>query len=159
MIYLQPLTLQGLTPKQSVWFLSLKTRWVRFYLGWRIPALEGITWASCQIRKIADCACAGNVGNVYPHHRWLAIPTCIVPWCMPGSLLSRFLWSRWRGKRSRHSRRMRNTLSYVSQTYQHILSMLTHLVIWSITKGLVPKRIKNWKSCPNLHKWKLYVGK
>ena len=42
--------------------------------------------------------------------------TCVthVPWCMPGSLLSSLLWSRWRGKRSRHSRRTRNTLSYVS---------------------------------------------
>ena len=29
-----------------------------------------------------------------------------VPWCMPGSLTSGFLWSRWRGKRSRHSRCM-----------------------------------------------------
>ena len=30
--------------------------------------------------------------------------TCIphVPWCMPGSLTGGFLWSRWRGKRSRH---------------------------------------------------------
>ena len=42
--------------------------------------------------------------------------TCVtqVPWCMPGSLTSGFLWSRWRGKRSRHSRRMRNPQSYVS---------------------------------------------
>ena len=31
-----------------------------------------------------------------------------VPWCMPGSLTSDFLWSRWRGKRYRHSRRIRN---------------------------------------------------
>ena len=31
-----------------------------------------------------------------------------VPRCMPGSLISDFLWSRRRGKRSRHSRRMRN---------------------------------------------------
>ena len=31
-----------------------------------------------------------------------------VPWCMPGSLTSRSLWSQLRGKRSRHSRRMRN---------------------------------------------------
>ena len=23
-------------------------------------------WASCQIRKIAGCACAGNTGNVFP---------------------------------------------------------------------------------------------
>ena len=26
-----------------------------------------------------------------------------VPWCMPGSLTSNFLWCWWRGKRSRHS--------------------------------------------------------
>ena len=36
--------------------------------------------------------------------------TCVthVPWCMPGSLNSGFLNSRWWGKRSRHSRRIRN---------------------------------------------------
>ena len=37
-----------------------------------------------------------------------------VPWCMLGSITSGFLWSRWRGKRSRHSRRMRNPQFYVS---------------------------------------------
>ena len=30
------------------------------------------------------------------------------PWCMPGSLTSAFPWSRWLGKRSRHSRCARN---------------------------------------------------
>ena len=42
--------------------------------------------------------------------------TCVthVPWCMPGSLTCGFLWFRWRGKRSRHSRRMRNPRFYVS---------------------------------------------
>ena len=42
--------------------------------------------------------------------------TCVthVPWCMPGSLSSGFLWSRWRQKRSRHSRCMRNPSFYVS---------------------------------------------
>ena len=42
--------------------------------------------------------------------------TCVthVPWCMPGSLNCVFLWSWWRGKRSRHSRRMRNPQFYVS---------------------------------------------
>ena len=42
--------------------------------------------------------------------------TCVthVPWCMPGSLTSGFLWSQWRGKRSQYSRRMRNTQFYVS---------------------------------------------
>ena len=42
--------------------------------------------------------------------------TCVthVSWCMPGSLNSGFLWCRWRVKRSRHSRRMRNPQFYVS---------------------------------------------
>ena len=42
--------------------------------------------------------------------------TCVthIPWCMPGSLTSGFLWSRWQGKCSRHSRRMRNPQFYVS---------------------------------------------
>ena len=46
---------------------------------------------------------------------WVSDPemhhgTCVahVPWCMSGSLTSGFLWSRWRGKRSRYYRRMRN---------------------------------------------------
>ena len=37
-----------------------------------------------------------------------------VPWCIPGSLTSGFLWSRWRWKRSRRYRRMRNPQFYVS---------------------------------------------
>ena len=42
--------------------------------------------------------------------------TCVthVPWCMPGSLTSGFLWNRWRGQRSRHSRRMCNAQFYIS---------------------------------------------
>ena len=42
--------------------------------------------------------------------------TCVThaPWCMPGSLTSVFLWSRWRGKCSRHSRCMCNPWLYVS---------------------------------------------
>ena len=77
------------------------------------------TLASCQIRKIAGCTCPGNARNVFPpsqvsdpnvHH-----VACVthVPWCMPGSF-SGFLWSRWREKRSRHSRRLRNPQVYVS---------------------------------------------
>ena len=74
-------------------------------------------WASCQIRKIAGCACAGNARNVFPAPR-VSDPdmhhVTHVPWCMPGSLNGGFLWSRWRGKRPRHSRRMRNLQFYVS---------------------------------------------
>ena len=41
--------------------------------------------------------------------------TCVthVPWCMPRSLINGFLWSRWWGKRSRHSRRMHNPRFFV----------------------------------------------
>ena len=52
---------------------------------------------------------------------WVSDPdmhhgTCVthVPWCMPGSLNCGFLWSWWRGKRSRHYRCMRNPQFYVS---------------------------------------------
>ena len=45
----------------------------------------------------------GNTGNV-TH----------MPWCMSGALISGFLWSRWRGKHTRPSRRMRNPQFYVS---------------------------------------------
>ena len=43
---------------------------------------EILTWASYQIGKIAGCACAGNVGNVFPANDFkgnpqLAIPACI----------------------------------------------------------------------------------
>ena len=42
--------------------------------------------------------------------------TCVthVSWCMLELLTSGFLWSRWRWKRSRHSRRMLNPQFYVS---------------------------------------------
>ena len=45
--------------------------------------------------------------------------TCMthVPRCMPGSLNSCYIWRRRRGKRSRHSRRMRNQQFYVSGIY------------------------------------------
>ena len=45
------------------------------------------------------------------HHGTCAVH---VPWCMPGSLTSDYLWNLWRGKGSPHSRRMRNPQMYVS---------------------------------------------
>ena len=69
-------------------------------------------WASCQIRKIAGCACAvpGMPGTFSPPSLVsdpdMHLGTCVthVLWCMLGLLTSGFLWSRWRGKRFRHSR-------------------------------------------------------
>ena len=62
----------------------------------------------------------GMAGTSYPPLR-ISDPdmhhgTCVtyVPWCLPGSLTSGFLWSWWRGKRSRHSRHMHNPQFYVS---------------------------------------------
>ena len=65
-------------------------------------------WVSYQLRNIAVYV-TGMPGTFSPPlhvsepdmHRG----TCVthMPWCMPGSLTSGFLWSRCRGKRSRHS--------------------------------------------------------
>ena len=66
------------------------------------------SWASCQIRKIAGCACAGNAGNVSPRRRFQTKPLVSDPGMHHGTCVTHgiaYLW--WRGKRSRHSRRMR----------------------------------------------------
>ena len=61
-------------------------------------------WASCQIREIAGTHAPGILGMFSPPPR-VSDPdmhhgTCVthVPWCMPGSLVSGFLWGRPRGK-------------------------------------------------------------
>ena len=63
--------------------------------------------------------------------------TCVthVPWCMRRSLISGFLWSRWRGKRSRHSRRMRNPQFYVSG--RRPIGVLWNLWDWLIITGCI----------------------
>ena len=73
--------------------------------------------AFCQVSKIAHAP--GMPGTFSPWPR-VSDPdmyhgTCVthVPWYMPGSLTSGFLWSRWRRIRSRHSRRMCNPQFYV----------------------------------------------
>ena len=52
--------------------------------------------------------------------------TCMtqVPWCTTETLTNGFIWSRWRGKRSRHSRRMRNTQVYVSGKWPTALAAM-----------------------------------
>ena len=67
-------------------------------------------WASCQIRKLLVAHAPGMPETFSPPQR-VSEPdmhhgTCMarVPWSMSGSLISGFLWSRWRRKRSRHSR-------------------------------------------------------
>ena len=96
-------------------------------------------WASYQIRKIADCACAGNAGNLFPamHRLQRTLLVGLVPCGShsnsarskqsgrerepvkllvsdPGMMHVGIANPRWRGKCSRHSRRMRNPPFYVS---------------------------------------------
>ena len=75
-------------------------------------------WASCQIRKIAS-AHAPEMPETFSPSPQVSDPdmhhgTSIthVPWCMPGSLTSGFLWKI--GGRGKRSRRMRNLQFYVS---------------------------------------------
>ena len=73
------------------------------YCTW-VSFLTNNSWASCQIHKIGGAHAPGMPGTCSPspqvsdpdmHHG-----TCVthVPWCMPGSLTSGFLWNRRRGK-------------------------------------------------------------
>ena len=70
---------------------------------------------NCGLRMRRECRerfpRSPQVSDPDMHHG-----TCVthVPWCMPELLTSGFLWSSWRGKRSRHSRRMRNPQFHVS---------------------------------------------
>ena len=66
------------------------------------------TW-HCGLRMRCECR------ERFPRHRGLAILTCITAraWRFPLNS-SGFLWIRWRAKRSRQSRRMRNPQFYVS---------------------------------------------
>ena len=74
---------------------------------------------NCGLRMRRECR------ERFPRHRGLTIPACTtaparphVPWCLPGSLTHGLLWGRWRGKRSRHCRRMRSPQFYVSDKRQ-----------------------------------------
>ena len=58
--------------------------------------------------------------------------TCVthVPWCIPGSLSSGFLWSRWREKCFGHSWPMRNLQFYVSGKRPMELSNSDSTLTW-----------------------------
>ena len=66
--------------------------------------------ARCVKLRVAHAPGMPQVSNPDMHHC-----TCVthVPWCMPGLLTSGLLWSRWRGKCSQRSRRMRNPQFYI----------------------------------------------
>ena len=62
-------------------------------------------WASCQMHISVGFACAAKAGNVFPatagqRSRHISRHVTHVPWWIPGSLTSGFLWSWRREKRS-----------------------------------------------------------
>ena len=102
--------LQGLGAEQLPGHCKLDLRFTHFtnhglrarYVKSRVAHAPGMPGTFSPPQRVNDPDM--HHGTCVPH----------VPWCMPGSLPSGFLWSRWRGKRSRHSRRMLNPQFYVS---------------------------------------------
>ena len=109
-----------------------------------------IEWASCLIRKLRVTHAPGMSGMFSPpprvsypdmHHSTCAMH---VPWCMTGSLTSGFLWRRWRGKRSRHSRRMRNPQFYISgkKPIMEPLMLVANKCLFMLSFHLIPSNDK-----------------
>ena len=95
---IHPLSLVMIYPVLKIWVNAISFDERAPHIVWLSP------WASCQIRKIAVAHAPGMPGTFSPsphvsdpdmHHG-----TCVthVPWCMPGSLYSSFLWNWRRGK-------------------------------------------------------------
>ena len=96
-----------------------------------------------------------RVSNPDMHHG-----SCVthVPWCMPEWLTGSFLWSRWRGKRSRHSRRMHNPQFYVSGKRPMMgrlwcnvaFSLMNRTTISAAERLYTHDDVMAWKRFPNL---------
>ena len=94
------------------WHLST---WRRVHSQYHGPLARYVKlWVAHAPRMPGAFSPSPRVSDCGMHHS-----TCVmhVPRCMPGSLTSVFLWSRWRGKRYRHSRRKRNpTFTYLARS-------------------------------------------
>ena len=124
------------TSKYSQWPQSSQRDYVSVSVYWSIGLLPDKQ--NCGLRMRRECQ------ERFPHHRGLAIPTCITAreWrtcrdaCRDRLLISGFLWSRWRGKCSRHPRRMRNPQFYVSgkrpMAYLKSRSSRIQVGIWTL---------------------------
>ena len=85
--------------------VSIPLQHIRIFVIFMIYDIpKCMAWTSCQIREIASAHAPGMPGTFSPspqvsdpdmHHG-----TCVthVPWCMPGSLTTGFIWNRRRGK-------------------------------------------------------------
>ena len=75
------------------------------------PSIFYYLWVSYQVRTVAGCACAGNAGNVFPRRRLQRKPLVSDP-----GMHHATCYPRLRGKRSRHSRRMRtHSFTYLAR--------------------------------------------
>ena len=79
------------------------------------------TWASCQIHKIAGCACAGNAGDVFPATDFKRKPLFIDHGLHHARALIHvgIANSRWLWKRSRHSATRKFTYLVRGQSLIH----------------------------------------
>ena len=69
------------------------------------------------VKLIAGCACAGNAGNIFPaptSKETVSSRTRLASWHVRHVMHVGIANPRWRGKRSRHSRRMRTPKFYES---------------------------------------------
>ena len=72
------------------------------YVKWQVAHAPGMPGTFSPSPRVSDPDM---------HHGTYVTP---VPWFIPSSLTSGSLWNWWRGKRSRHSRRMHNPQFYLS---------------------------------------------
>ena len=124
-------------------------------IGLHVKILNGCNGPLARYVKLRVAHATGMPGTFSPRPR-VSGPdmhhgACVthVPWCIPGSQTSGFLWNRWRGKRSRHSRCMRNQQFYVSgkrpMWQNHALETLSALLALcegnsTVTSGRPHKR-------------------
>ena len=105
-------------------------------------AIVSSPWTSCQIRKIAGCACTGNAENDSPRRLFQRKPLVSDPGMHRAVMHVGIAYPRWRGKRSRHSRLMstRNFTYFVKCPWQSftLINVCTlfayeipYLLIWS----------------------------
>ena len=145
-----------------IWTRSIKIKYA-IVLVTLLTALWSWSWASnhiytqnCGLRMRRECR------ELFPRHPQrfprasdpdMYHGTCMthVPWCIPGSLNSHFLWRQWRGKRSR---RMRKPQFCVSGRRPMVMTLVNHhhndIVKWAetypVTSGFLSLGTRGWRS-------------
>ena len=114
------------------WIIRIIQSWIYHWMFWCFlcVSIQHFTHGPLdRYVKLRVVHAPGMPGTLSPSSR-VTDPdmhqgTCVthVPKCMPGSLTSCVLWNRWRKKRSRHSRCMRNP------QFIHVCEILLNCVI------------------------------